>query len=212
MFEQTFRFIPQGLNDLTQWVVSKVSKFMGEPEIRVRLAKPSMADNMDRQNAILQLTSAGEISRKKGMGWLGIEDPVEERKSRLEEDAQIEEATARAQQELQHKLQAGTVTQQLDNAQEQAAAAGGGTPPGGQPVPTGQSTGATPMDIQGQAEEVAARWASMEESERRKDMTAIKASNPTLHALASEMLDQMRSQAGSQGVQQMYQNAKGGVQ
>ncbi|NDB65745.1 MAG: hypothetical protein EB168_08775, partial [Euryarchaeota archaeon] len=201
MFENTFLFVHQGFTDLSQWVVSKISKFMGEPEIKIRLSKPSMADNMDRQNAILQLTSAGEISRKKGFDWLGIDDPVEERRMRLEEDAEIEEASAKAQQELEHKLQAGTVTQQIDAAQQAQQQQAGGNPPGGQPTPSGQpASGATPMDIQGQAQELAANWAGMEEGERRKNMAAIKASNPTLHAVAQQMLDEQRGQARSQGV------------
>ena len=63
---------------------------MGEPYIHVKLERPSLADNMDRQNVIMQLSSAGEISRKKAYSWLGITDAVDERKERLEEDAEIQ--------------------------------------------------------------------------------------------------------------------------
>ena len=41
---------------------------------------------------------------------------------------------------------------------------------------------------------------------------ALKSNNPTLHAAVKQFMEEMRSQAGSQGVQQMYQSMQGGGQ
>ena len=79
---------------------------------------------------------------------------------------------------------------------------------GGQP-PQGGGGGATPMDVQGQAQELAQQWAGMPEGDRRKSMQQVKATDQMLHSLAKQFLEDMRNQAGSQGVDQMYQQAQG---
>jgi len=211
LFENSFMFIHLGFNDFVQWSCKKISKFMGEPYIHVKLERPSLADNMDRQNVIMQLSSAGEISRKKAYSWLGINDAVDERKERLEEDSEIQKVQMQKDEELRREMEQGTITKQLD-AQAEAQAqqqSGGASPPGGSVVQQGSSGGATPMDIQGQAQELATQWAGLPEGERRKSMQQVKATNQTLYSLAKQFLDDMRSQAKSDGVQSMYQQASG---
>ena len=186
---------------------------MGEPYIHVKLERPSLADNMDRQNVIMQLSSAGEISRKKAYSWLGITDAVDERKERLEEDAEIQKVQMEKEEELRREMEQGSIDKQLD-AQAEAQAQqqqGGGSPPGGQAAPAQQGGGGvTPMDVQGQAQELAQQWAGLPEGERRKAMQQTKATDQTLYSLAKQFLDDMRSQAKSQGVESMYQQASGG--
>jgi len=114
-------------------------------------------------------------------------------------------------EELRREMEQGTITKQLD-AQAEAQAqqqSGGASPPGGSVVQQGSSGGATPMDIQGQAQELATQWAGLPEGERRKSMQQVKATNQTLYSLAKQFLDDMRSQAKSDGVQSMYQQASG---
>lgn len=211
LFENSFMFVHLGFNDFAQWVSKKISKYMGEPYIHVKLERPSLADNMDRQNVIMQLSSAGEISRKKAYAWLGITDAVDEQKERLEEDAEIQKVQMQKQEELQREMEQGSISKQLD-AQAEAQAQqqqGGGTPPGGPAGPATGAGGATPLDVQGQAQELAQQWAGLPEGDRRKSMQQVKATDQTLHSLAKQFLEDMRNQAGSQGVQQMYDQAGG---
>jgi hypothetical protein len=213
LFENSFMFVHYGMTDFAQWVVKKISKFMGEQYIDVKLAKPSMADNLDRQNAVLQLSSAGEISRRRAYGWLGITDAVDEKKERLEEDAEIQKLQLKAEEDLRRQVETGTIDKQLD-AQAQAAAeqqqAGGGNAPGGPAAAAGGAGGVTPMDVEGQAQELAQQWLGLPEGDRRKAMQQVKATDQTLYSLAKEAMEDMRNQAGSQGVQQMYDQAQGG--
>lgn len=208
LFENSHMFIHFGFSDLLQWVVKKISKFMGEQEIRAKMTRPALADNLDRQNVRLQLSSAGEISRKSAYGFLGIDDPVEEKKKRLEEDAEIQKEQIAVEQEVRQQMESGTINQQLDAqaeaAQQQQA---GGSLPGGDP--SGGGGQVTPMDIQGQAEQLAQQWAQMPQGDRSKHMQQVKAQDNQLYALAKEALEEMRSSAKSQGLQQFNAQAQG---
>ena len=53
---------------------------------------------------------------------------------------------------------------------------------------------------------------AMPEGPRRKELMALKASNPNMHAAVKQFMEEMRSSAGSEGVQQMYQSMQGGGQ
>jgi len=214
LFENSFMFIHLGFNDFAQWVSKKISKFMGEPYMHVQLERPSLADNMDRQNVIMQLSSSGEISRKKAYSWLGITDAVDEKKERLEEDAEIQKVQMKQEEDLRREMETGSIDKHLDaQAQQQAEQQGGGGSPPGGPVGNAQQGGGgsavTPMDVQGQAQEMAQQWAGLPEGERRKAMAQVKATDQTLYSLAKQFLEDMRGQAKSEGVQNMYQQAGG---
>ena len=104
-------------------------------------------------------------------------------------------------------METGSINKQLD-AMQQEQGGGGGAPPGGPPAPGGGG-GESPLDIQGQAQEMAQQFLSMPEGDRRKQLIAIKGQNPNLHAMIKQFMEEMRSQAGSDGVQQMYQSMQG---
>jgi hypothetical protein len=212
LFENSFMFVHMGFIQFTSWVSAKISKYMGEDIINVSLSKPSLADNLDRQNIILQLSSAGEISRRKAYSFLGIQDPVEERRDRLEEDSQIQKIQMEKEEELRREMETGSINKQLDaQAQQQAEGGGGMSPPGG-PATPGGGGGESPLDIQEQAKEMAQQFLQMPEGERRKQLVAIKGQNPNLHALIKQFMEETRSQARSQGLDQMNQQMQGGEQ
>jgi hypothetical protein len=209
LFENSFMFIHLGFTQFAQWISSKISRYLGEEFISVSLSKPSLADNIDRQNIIMQLSSAGEISRKKAYSFLGIDDPVEEKRDRLEEDMEIQKIQQLKGEELQREMEAGSIDQQLDaQAQAQQEGQAGGSPPGG--MPQGGGGGTSPLDVQDQARQTAEQLLAMPEGPRRKELMALKASNPNMHAAVKQFMEEMRSQAGSEGVQNMYQSMQGG--
>jgi hypothetical protein len=62
-----------------------------------------------------------------------------------------------------------------------------------------------PLDIQNKAAEMAQQWLQMPVGERQKQMAAVRTSNPNLHAMAKQKMEEMRSQAESQGRQALSQ-------
>ena len=212
LFENSYMFVHTGFIQFVNWISAKIAKYMGEDVINVSLSKPSLADNLDRQNIILQLASAGEISRRKAYSFLGIQDPVEERRDRLEEDSQIQKIQMEKEEELRREMETGSISKQLDamQQQQQQQQGGGMSPPGGPASPGGGGQGDSPLDIQEQAREMAQQFLQMPEGERRKQLIAIKGQNPNLHALIKQFMEETRSQARSQGLDQMNQQMQGG--
>ena len=62
-----------------------------------------------------------------------------------------------------------------------------------------------PFDIQNKAAELAQQWLQLPLGERQKQMAAVRLSNPNLHAMAKQKMEEMRSDAESQGRQSLSQ-------
>ena len=78
--------------------------------------------------------------------------------------------------------------------------------PGGAPMPPGPGGapqgggGVTPLDIMQQAEEQAMQLLQIEDDgERRKALNQLRGSNPQLHAIVKQKMEEIRSQGASQG-------------
>jgi len=199
LFENSFMFLHMGFNNLTGWVVRNVRNYLNQPQITVRLQKPSLADSLERKQLIFQLGAMGEISRETAYSSLGVDDPVAEMKKRLEEDMGIQREQTRMQADFQKEVESGSLL-----APEQAEAGGvtsGSTPGGG-------AGSTTPIDAQSQAQSLATYWLSLQDGERRQAMNAARASNQGLYAQAKDMMERMRSQGSSQGRQSVEQQAQ----
>jgi hypothetical protein len=104
------------------------------------------------------------------------------------------------------------------------AAAGGATtgvdPTTGQPMGAGPVTQMvdsgglpqTPEEMMAAAESLAQQLLGLPESQKDSELRALKDKNPTLHALVRASLDQIRSQARSQGGAQLMQQTFQGQQ
>jgi hypothetical protein len=62
--------------------------------------------------------------------------------------------------------------------------------------------GATPQDVNQQADQTARELLQMPEADRRRQLTSIRQNNDTLHALVLKKMDQLRTQARSMGMEQ----------
>jgi len=90
----------------------------------------------------------------------------------------------------------------------QGMPSGGDSDEGGGP---GGRAGATPGDVHEQAKALAEQLLfSTPETMRRGELIKIKHSNPTLHALVTQQMDEMRSSMASQGKAMMMEQAKQG--
>lgn len=186
IFERTFHYIHHHFNKFVKWVTDSTRKFLGLPHIDVALQPPTMADDAEKQQIIMQLLAGGEVPRDLILKTVGIKDPVQAFKARLQEDAEFEEARMLQEQELQKKMEARTL----------GAAVGG------------QDGGAGGPGVQGmqqEAMEKAQSWLTMEEGAKIRDMRATAATKPEIHALAKQYMEEAKADGASAGRQQAAQ-------
>jgi hypothetical protein len=198
MFENSFLFVQTGFDAFTKWASRKCRAYLQLPKMAVTLQRPSLADSLERKQILLQLSSAGEVSRELAYEPFGVDDAVKEVEKRMKEDQAIQRARVKLDQEWQREQSSGAAPSDDSGAASGSSpsASGGG--------------GENPADISAKAQQLAQYWGSIpSDGERSKAMQAVKAQNPQLYALAKQMLEDGRNQGASQGRQQMNQQMQG---
>ncbi len=198
LFENTFMFVNIGYTQFIQWVVRRVRSYLKQPYIKVTMQKPQIADSLERKQILLQLMSANEISRETGYDMLGIDDPVGEVTKRMEEDLQIQRKQQKLQSDFQKEMETGAGAATGDPNAAQGSAAG-----------VQQGGGTTPLDVQTQAQDLAAYWMQIpSDGQRRQAMQATKQSNPQLYSMAKQMMEEQRNAGASEGRAAVNQQAQ----
>lgn len=193
LFEQTFWFIHENYNNFCRWVVGKINTYLNNQRVDVGIKPPSMADDIEKQNLMLQLMAQGEISRSHVFNWLGIDDPVQEFKDRQNEDAEF----AKIQKNTEER-----VAREMDSDASLLAASDKGQQ-------DQEAPGTTPMDVEERAQAKAQEWLGIpSDGERRQAMNATKAQDYELYSLAKQIMEEMRSSGASQGRQQVSEQAQ----
>lgn len=200
LFENSFHFIHHNFNKIVKWVTKRILDYIGQPQMGIGLELPQMADNLEKQNVYMQLAAGAEIPRSIAYAPFGIKDPVEAAKQRAQEDIEIKKEQAKLEQDFQRSQQLGSMDSIM--AAQQGGGAGSGSSPAGDESEAGAQT---PTDVQNKANETATKWLQMPIGDRKKDMDNMRASNPTLYAAAKQKMEEQRSQAESQGRQQLSQ-------
>jgi hypothetical protein len=186
LFEKTWGTLVDGYNDLISWMLTKISRYFQWGEMHGQLRSVTLADDLERKALALQAAAGMDISKGTAYRPLDI-DYIEEQKRVLEE----QQAVQKLQQEAMEEQQG----QQLSGQQP------GG--PGGQP-------GATPGDIHQQARDTAYQLVTQTpETLRRGELMKIKQSNPTLHALVLQYMDELRQELSRQGQAMMISQQQG---
>ena len=194
VFEKQYQYMKDGFDGFTDWSLTKIARHLHWDTITGSLQSTTLADDIERKQLMLQAAAAGDISKGTAYRNIADIDYVDEQKKLVTEQSQI--------QNIQQRAMAAQQAQQLNGGpqgDEEGDAAG---------VPGG-SVGATPGDVWEQARMYAEQLLSMPESQRRGMLIKIKQSNPTLHAQVIQNMNDMRSEARSQGgamlLQQMQQ-------
>ena len=201
MFESTFIALQKGLNGLLKWATRNILNYLDRQQIQLKLALPSVADDMEKRHIWLQLAAGGELSRETAYRAFNIESVVEEARRRAEEDAEIGMIQNEVQQEMERKMTIGSVDQTLQAAMQSQQAPPPGSAAGS--IQSPQQPGTTPIDLSQQAEELAVQLLQMEDvGARRVEMNKIKATNEQLYAIVKQKMDEIRQQAASQGRRQ----------
>jgi len=229
LMESTWSHLTHMLNRSLQWFADKVSVVMDWQEVSVKLAKPSHADDLNRQLAKLQLMLSRDISRTTGLKSVGLDFENEERR-KLEEEKFTAEETDKLREELElGGLGDMLATGQLPGEQPPPGdpAAGGQPAAGGAPagdpaaapadpaaqilasLPVGPNESVTPQEMVGQAGTIAQQLFSMPESQKDSTLRKIKQTAPHIHDLVKSQLAALRNQARNQGLAFAQQSAGG---
>jgi len=190
LFEKTWGSLVDGYNDMITWVIRRISRYFMWGDITGSLRSVTLADDIERKALSLQAAAGMDISKATAYRPLGV-DYLEEQKRIVEEQKEIQ----RLQQEAMEEQEAS----QMPGAGQQPGAA---PPPGGTP-------GATPGDIHAQAKEMAyGLLTQTPETLRRGELIKIKHSNPTLHALVMQEMDNLRQEMARQGQAMIMEQTK----
>jgi hypothetical protein len=190
LFEKTWGAMVDSMNDLIAWIIQKTSRHFAWGDITGKLRSVTLADDIERKALALQAAAGMDISKQTAYRPLGI-DYLEEQRRVVEEQESVQEL----QQEAMERQQAA----QMGMPQEGAQSADG---MGGQP-------GATPGDVYEQGKAMAQQLLlQTPPTMRRGELIKIKHSNPTLHAIVIQEMDNMRQEFARQGQAMMMEQAK----
>ena len=236
LFESTHRQLVSDANSFLQWMCNSVSKVMSWETVDCKLKRVTLADDVQSQMSALQLMMGQQLSGTSGLAAIGY-DWKTEQKRLADEAREQQELAARQAEEAE---QAG-FAQQIAKGQNPAAqggdpnaqggdpAAQGGDPAaaqggpemaqaGGMPVTDyinslGPNAMVTPNDLQGAAESLAQELLGLPEGVKDSQLHELKASNPTLHSLVKDKMQETRDAAKTQGgAMLMQQQGMGGGQ
>lgn len=208
VFESTHSDVGRDANMALKWISKNILDYLNKEPIGVRMMAPHVADDLDNRQVALTLASGGEVSRKTAYRLFNIDDPVQENVDRMREDLDIQRERQKLQNDYDREQQLGSASQVVDAMMQSQAGPGGVAPGGGAPGaggapapgPMAATSAISPLDLEQQGEEMAQQWAQIPDvGERRKAMAQVKASNPTLYAVAQRKLEDMRQQGASQG-------------
>lgn len=203
LFESTFRQLQSQMSHCLQWMINSALAFLGKPAMHCSLAKPTLAADIERKHLLLNLATGGEISRQLAYGEIGVENAVQEKLRRVDEDFEIQRGEAKRQADFEREQNMGSSDQVLQagmQAQQEAQAQAQG---GGGPVPSGGAGGGrTPDKVMRDAEQLAMQWLQMQGQDDRaknESMEQVRNIDPTLYAVAKQKMEEMRAQGASQG-------------
>jgi len=229
LFESTWHHLVHEANMFLQWIGRQVSQILSWEDVSLKLQRVTIADDMNKQMAALQLMMGQQLSGTSGLRALGFDWDTEQQRM-AEEARRQQELQARMQEEME---QAGFAQQLAKGmaggapAGGDPAAAGGAPPAGGDPAAAGgdpaaaggdpamagmgqgpvtsyleqmsPSTPQTPEDMMAAAETIAQQMLGLPEGVKDSELRKLKQKNEVLHSLVRSKMDQIRNSARMQG-------------
>lgn len=186
LFENSWNVIPNNYNRLLSHIADVVGKILSLPKATVGLVPISFSDDIERKSVIGQLVSANAIARSELLNLYNF-DYEDQLRKKTDED--------RIARDIQTEEQEKTQFEQMNQADVYSVMSAN-QPQGGP---------ATPQDALEQAQQVAQELYPMDGAQRRAKLQEIKATDQALYATVKAQLEQMTSQARSQGVEQSKQ-------
>ncbi len=216
LFDRTWVHYVNELNTFLSFICKRTSELQNWENLEAKLEPVTIADSMEDKQIRLQLAASQAISQQTALTPFGV-NFRDEVKKQLQEELFKQTEMQKFQEDIASK-------QELSRAMQQGASMPTGQSQPGQPgqqpqdpsaeqdpnapqqppMPSpadqaGDSSGLTPQDLQGKADELARNILAMPEGQRRQQLTQIRKTNETLHSLIIAAMQKMRSQARSQG-------------
>ena len=199
LFEREWNPLVDSFNDILQWICNQVSKYFRWDTVTARLTPITLADDLERKGLLMQAAAGQDLSKQTVYRLIG-QDYLAEQKRIIKEQQEIQ----KMQQEAMAQAQAQQANGALGGSGEGGADDSGMNGPGGQ-------VGAVPGDVMEQAKQLAYTLVvQTPPPEVRRQLMQIKQTNPTLHAMVKQEMENLRNQFASQGQQQMIQQAAQG--
>lgn len=218
LFEATWPHLVAGFNNWINWLLETTAMTFNWERARAKMTPVTRADDIEARMIRLQLSAAQKISDSTALAGLGIDDLRAEIKKIFDEKRIFEEEASKFQKEQDQAMEMQRRLAET-SAMRQGAMPGmpmaPGMPPGGGAggglgAPgMGQGGSMTPGDILDQADQVAQQLLAMPEANRRRQLTQLRQTDETLHAVVKQKLQNMRSQARSVGQEQVIAQAAG---
>jgi len=138
LLESNWSHLTHVLNRILQWLVNKISVALDWDKVKISLAKPSHVDDLNRQLAKLQMSTARQISQTTGLKSIGL-DYEDEQDKMLDEEKYVAEKSKKTQEELEAMGMGDAMAQGMMGPQ--AGGPAGGAPMGGPGAPGGAPVG-----------------------------------------------------------------------
>jgi hypothetical protein len=217
LFQSHWIHLIDAMNAILEFIVDRSAQILNWEPVDAQLVKPTIADDLNRQMALLQLMTSGNVSQSTALRSVGA-DFKDEQVRTLQENDFIAKITADFQKNQQGVQQQNAFTQQAIAAPQQPQqlpqqqAPGQSAPQGQPPAPGGSSDPATTtvLDLRQKAQEIAQRINQMPEAQKDSELIALRKSDPDLHALVRSIRDQIRQRERTAGGAQMHAQQKQG--
>lgn len=224
LMEASHAAIPRAFNSLLRFIVQQSSTMLRWPDVKVRLRRVSHADDANRTMSWLQLMMSGLVSKTSGFRSVGLDFKSEVRQIMADQAFEAEEQ-AKLQENMDHLAQAKQLSQPQGqpgqpgqpgdpNAQQPQGQSGQPGQPGADPgilgmLPQGPNVKISPQEQLSIADSMSSKLLGEPESQKDSDLIKLKQVNPNLHAIVSEMMEDKRNKAKTQGGAQVMQQAFG---
>lgn len=232
LFESTHRPLVSDMNRALQWICNTLSRILMWEPVKAELRRVTIADDIQKQMAALQLMAGRQLSGTSGLRALGY-DYKTERQFLMEEAKLDQELQARQQEEMEQAGfaaevakgvnpfappppqdgpgQAGPQGQGVQEGGPAGAqlAAAGGTPVSQYVQSMSPDAPVTPSDIEAAADMLATELLGLPELQKDQQLRELKKFNPTLHSVVIEKLAQKRKQMRDEGGQMLMQQQYG---
>lgn len=182
LFERQFNVLVDNFNIIIQWMLDRVSAHFRWEPAKGRLSSITLADDIERKGMQLQAAAGMDVSKSTAYKALGL-DYLDEQEKLINEQKEIQDLQMKAMLDQQAETENGE-----------------GNAPG-----AGNNPATTPGDMYSAAQDMTQQLLGMTHTQRRQYLAKVKQTNPTMHALLLQMLEEARRGMASQGQQMIMQ-------
>jgi hypothetical protein len=228
LFEALWSPLVHDANSFLMWLERQICQMLNWKEAGVKLKRVTIADDINKQMAMLQLMTSQVISGTTALKSIGVNWEAEQRQIGQEATTQAK-LQAKTQDEMNQAGFAQQIAQGQPAGAQQAPGGGGGSPGGGgggggdpsqggapMPGPVSQylagmspNTPVQPQEMVQAADTIAQGLLGLPETQKLQELRQLKQKNSIMHAIVLQRIDAIRRDAKNQGGAQVMQQQFG---